>query len=207
MRLFIDVFMAILIAVVMTVPSNIHYTVLQSTTPIHVKAGDWITYTVSPVKEPSCIFKMRIEVLDVNGSIIKYRRVIEELNKDKLICSGYVDSLDILLPSAIVKENIRAAELEPYKLKIFVDPNYSGRYKEVIYEVEYEKGVLRYFEGYLRAPADLICVELRLRIELEETNITWLKPSSWDLRVLLIPLFIAIVMSAVIMFVAKGKKV
>ncbi|QOR94755.1 hypothetical protein IMZ38_02155 [Thermosphaera chiliense] len=160
--------------------------------------GDWASYRASlNIGGTECVYRIRLTVKDVNGTIVKYSLALENLEKgDEQKCQ-LISAL--LLLGFTFSTNIErdVSALTPESKEVLINPSYTGKYTTSDgARVSYTRGVLTVLE---QESSDVIVS--RVKIELVDTSIFLIKMYSWIPYIVIAGL--ALILAAAVAFLIK----
>ncbi|WP_448578292.1 hypothetical protein [Thermosphaera sp.] len=167
-------------------------TVSVSAERVVYNQGDWVSYRASlSIGGVECVYRIRLTVKDVNGTIVKYSLALEQLEKGDEEKCQLISTL--LLLGLTFSTNIEkdVSTLTPESKEVLINPSYTGKYTTSDGAVvSYTRGVLTMLE---QESSDIIVSHVK--VELVDTSIFQVKIYGW------IP-YIAIAGLAIILVVA-----
>jgi len=140
------------------------------------RSGDWASYrALLNIGGVECVYRIRLTVKEVNGTIVKYSLALEQFEKgDEQKCQ-LISTL--LLLGFVFSTNIEkdVSTLTPESKEVLINPSYTGKYTTSDGAVvSYARGVLTTLEG---ESSDIIVG--RVKIELVDTSILLIKLYGW----------------------------
>jgi len=158
------------------------------------RSGDWASYRASlNIGGVECVYRIRLTVKEVNGTIVKYSLALEQLEKgDEQKCQliSMLLLLGFMFSTNIEKD---VSTLTPESKEVLINPSYTGKYTTsdgaVVF---YARGVLTMLEG---ESSDIIVG--RVKIELVDTSILLIKLYGWLPYIVIAGVAIALVVATV----------
>jgi len=177
---------------------TISTTVSVSAESVVYRSGDWASYRASlNIGGVECVYRIRLTVKDVNGTIVKYSLALEQLEKgDEQKCQ-LISTLILLGLTFSTNIEKDVSTLTPESKEVLINPSYTGMYTTSDGAlISYTRGVLTMLE---QESSDIIVT--RVKIELVDTSIFLIKLYGW--RPYIVIAGIAIVLIAVAVWLIR----